>query len=62
MTIAGPNKLAGSERYLAVEFYWPSPTPSDSNNTTQTSTAGTVTHDFYTKESDVWAYAMVIYV
>ena len=69
ITIAGPGVLAGSQFYLAVELvlYEPSDTdnsaePHEDNASSPDATPNRTKHAFHTKQSDVWAFGMVLYV
>jgi serine/threonine protein kinase len=48
MTMTGTMELKGNVRYMAPELFKPQ--------------AADMKHKFHTKESDVWAFGMVIYV
>jgi serine/threonine protein kinase len=55
----GPQTFAGSERYLAVELSLPSLVLENSSDDTAKLLER---HKFHTTQSDVWAFAMVLYV
>ena len=52
-TVAGTKKMKGNVRWMAIELL-----------TEQASKPGSnyASHNFHTKESDVWAFGMVLYV
>lgn len=51
MTIDGTRTFKTSEIYLAIELLMPRDEGKES-----------LQHEFHTKESDIWAFAMVVYV
>lgn len=52
MTVTGPSTLKGNARWMAVELISDGMTASSETNH----------HQLHTKETDVWAYGMVVYV
>jgi serine/threonine protein kinase len=50
ITVAGTSNLKGNTRWLSVELIDPRMRPDSSS------------HQFHTKQTDVWAFGMVVYV
>jgi serine/threonine protein kinase len=54
-TVAGTKKMKGNVRWMAIELMKEQPVPPTDNS-------DNAPHNFHTKESDIWAFGMVIYV
>ena len=58
-TVLGPTKLAISTYYTAIELLI---AISESEHGHEPGSSLVVTHEFHTKQSDVWSFSMVLYV
>ena len=51
VTVTGTSSLGGNARWMSIELFDPSILEDSNRN-----------HGLHTKQSDVWAYGMVVYV